>query len=87
MSFGTHKCSRKSDPGQADSCVLCRDKNHPYNPIGTIGAVKIGFWTILGGVLLVIGVSAQGEWSLRSKDRRRCVPAYFGEWTQPFLAS
>jgi len=75
MSFGTHKCSRKRDPGQADSCALYSDKTIRYNPIGMIGAIKIGSWTILGGVLLVIGVSIQGGWSLRSKDRRRCVPA------------
>jgi hypothetical protein len=50
-------------------------QNHRYNPIGMIGAIKIGFGTILGGVLLVIGVFTQGVWSLRSKDRRRRVTA------------
>jgi hypothetical protein len=75
MPFGTDKCSRKSDPGQADSCVLYPDKTSRYNSIGMLGAIKIGFWTILGGVLLVIGVSTQGVGPCGSKDRRRCVPA------------
>jgi hypothetical protein len=40
MSFGTHKCSRKSDPGQADSCVLYRDKTIGITPSGRSGRFK-----------------------------------------------
>jgi hypothetical protein len=31
-----------------------------YNQIGMIRAVKIGFWTMIGGVLSIIVVFAQG---------------------------
>ncbi len=60
MSSGTHKCSRKSRSGQAVYLGDYALPNQRYNRFGMIKAIKIGFWTMLGGVLIVIGVFAQG---------------------------